>query len=134
MTILEALFTRLGSVSGVTSLLKTSGGDLRIYPKQIPQNSPLPAVSYEVISIPRTSAFGQDLSNVAARFQYNAYDTSYTTVVQVTNQLRLALQRYRTTSGITIEDIFVVNEFDMPFEPETKLFHRVIEFSVNYLE
>src|SRR6185295_13120208 len=115
----EALHTRLLAVAGVTALI----GD-RVHPVPLPQNVTYPAVSYQLISRNRETAFGVDPLLATSRIQVNAWASTYTAVKALAEQIRLALERFRgTVLGIEWQDTLLDGETDL--YDDTVLVHQV---------
>jgi hypothetical protein len=129
----EVLRTRLTGFSGLASLVSA-----RVYPLAMPQNVTYPAITYQRVSTVRISAMGGDTGDVRARFQFDVYGATYASVRAVADQARLALQRWNTTTGATICDIFLQNDLDMhdndPSESTVRLFRVMMDFLVLYEE
>lgn len=123
MSIRSQIYSRLSGYAGLTALVST-----RIYPALIPQGAAMPAVTFTLVSATRPSAFGSDPGRVRARFQVDCWSDqaagSTSGADLVAEQVRAALQRWRTSSGSPeIFDSFIENSFET-YEPETKI-HRV---------
>ena len=137
MTIEAEIYTRLSGFAGLSALVST-----RIYPRgEMPQNVEMPALSYQRISAERPSAMGVDTGLVRARFQFDCWsgvhrdDTegTFDESRAVFEQVRLALQRWRTTSGTIVQDTFIVGDQDL-YETESKTFHAVLDAEIIYEE
>ena len=128
MSVEEQIYTRLSGLAGLAALV-----DDRIYPKILEQNCTLPAITYQRVSSERISAMGVDTDIVRARFQISAWAETYTEMVAVAEQIRLALQRYRITTGTKIDDCFMLPEVDL-FEEEIRTFQRAMDFEIIYRE
>ncbi len=129
MSIESVLYDRLTGYAGLSALIST-----RLYPNVAPQNVTVPFVTFRRVSAVRDSAFGADAGSVTARFQFDMYATTYSGVRAIAEQLRGALQRWTTTSGITVEDTFIVNELET-FDAEPALLHRAVtDIQIHYQE
>lgn len=126
MPVESTLYTRLTGFSGLSALI----GD-RIYPNIAPQRVTKPYIAYRRVSASRFTAFGQDTGDVRARFQFDVFADTYTAAKNVSEQLRLALQRWSTTTGTTIHTIFFLNEVDL-YEEDPELHHLALDFEVLY--
>lgn len=115
----EAIVARLKTISGLTNYIGT-GSAARIYNELMPQSPTYPAVVYSRISSVRESAMGADPGLVHGRVQFDVYTSDRTELRNVTDALRLALQRWRgtdTSNGTTvIQDTFI--ESQVWIEPE----------------
>ena len=114
----------------------------RIYPLKLPQNVAHPAVVYQRISAPRLSAFGRDVTAVAATIQVDVYgdeEKGYEAFADVADAVRMALQRIGTgdttpdTILDTILDTFIDAERD-DYEENTKLFRKSFDIRAWYRE
>ena len=108
----------------------------RIYPLKLPQNVVHPAVVYQRISAPRLSAFGRDVTAVAATIQVDVYgdeEKGYEAFADVADAVRMALQRLGTgpTPPVTILDTFIDAERD-DYEENTKLFRKSFDIRAWY--
>lgn len=128
MTVETVLFSRLSGFAGLNALISN-----RVYPTVIPQNSPLPVVSYRRISTTRESAMGSDTGIARARFQLDSFAESFSAVRPVAEQVRAALQRWRNNSGTVVQDSFILSEDD-DYDHETKLYRVMQDFEVIYVE
>jgi hypothetical protein len=128
MTVETELFTRLTTYPGLNALVGT-----RVYPNKLPQDPTLPALSYRRVSAVRPSAMGSDIGLARARFQVDVWAATYASARAVAEQLRQALQRWRTTTGTIVQDSFVLNETDL-YEDTTEIHHVAMDFEINYEE
>lgn len=128
MSVESVLFDRLTDFPALQALVST-----RVYPVVLKQKTTLPALSYSRVSAERASAMGVDTGNVRARFQVDVWASSYASARDVTEQVRLALERYRNIIGTVIEDIYFLNDVDL-YEDETSIYHVALDFEVNYKE
>ena len=125
----EALFTRLSGFAGLVALVAA-----RIYPVVLPQDVTLPAVSYQRVSGPRTSAMGSDPGLSHPRFEVSAWSEDYLTAKTVKEQIRAALQRWRgTVSGVVVIDTFLLGERDL-YDPATLLYHVPVDVVIHHRE
>jgi len=136
MSIEAEIFTRLSGFAGLLALVGS-----RIYPVELPQNVEMPAVNYQRVSAPRVSAMGVDTGIVLARFQFDCWSGEHADGTMgtfdetraVAKQVRLALQRWRNTSGTIVQDSFIVGDIDVP-EPEPGTYHAALDFKIIYEE
>ncbi len=99
----------------------------------MPQNAILPALSYFRVSTVRHSAMGADCGVVSARFQVDVWADSSSSARAVAAQVRSALQRWSTTSGTVVQDIFYLNETNL-YDPQVKIHPTACDFEVHYEE
>lgn len=124
----ETLYTRLSGFAGLTALV-----GVRVYPNRMPQDVTLPAVSYRRVASGRERAMGANPGIVRARFQVDAWAATYAAARNVREQIRLALERWNTTTGTTVDDVFVESDIDL-YEDDTKIHHLSMDFEVIYRE
>lgn len=128
MTVESVLVTRLNGFAGLTALVGT-----RIRPNRAEQNIAKPYITFRRVSADRDSAMGVDVGTVTARFQFDVWAEDFTSMAAVGEQLRLALQRWRNSSGTVVDDTFIVSEIDL-FETETETHHRALDARIHYRE
>ena len=124
MSIEQALKTYLLSYAELTALVGT-----RIFPNTLPEGTAYPAVSFFMVS------GGRDHQTPIAypTYQLDIWAQSKSAILSVADALRHALQRYKgIMSGIEVEQISIEGERDLDYEPDTKLFHRMIEIQIIY--
>ena len=128
MTVEAVLFSRLSGFAGLSALISA-----RVYPLVAPQNVQQPYLTYRRVSSIRESAFGSDSNNVTARFQIDVWASSFASARNVAEQVRLAMQRWRNTTGTVVDDTFIENQIDL-YEPEIDTFHIAVDIRVHYRE
>ena len=129
MSLEAAFYSRLTGHAGLSALVGT-----RIYPKQAPQGATEPYITYSLISTAdRVSAMGSDTGNVSSLYQFDIWDADELTAINVAKQLRLALQRWRNSSGTVVDDTFVAGERS-GFDKETSTHRRIMDFRFKYRE
>lgn len=128
MSIETVLYDRGVAHAGLSALIGT-----RLYPGAMPQKCTYPAVSYWRVAASRVPAMGADTGLVRARFQFDIWAEKYADARAVAAQVRAAYQRWRTTTGVTIQDIYFVGEVDL-YEDETRIHHAALDFEIIYQE
>ena len=124
-----AIYSILSADLGLTALVST-----RIYLLFLSQNATLPALTYARISTERESAFVSDPGLSTARIQVDVWADTVVSVQNVAEEVRGALHRYRgTIVTVVIEESHIENEV-MMYEPETEIYHIVLDFMVLHLE
>ena len=68
MTIQSEIYSRLSGYAALTAIVGT-----RICPIRLPQNTSFPAVTFQIISANRPSAFSSDTGDVQYRIQVDIY-------------------------------------------------------------
>jgi hypothetical protein len=134
-TIDDALIARAAAFAGLTGLIGIQP-NMRLYPVDaVTQNADRPYATYQLISGPPEHAMGSDPGMVRARFQFSCWGDTSTDARSVGDQVRAGYRRFRgTLLGVEILDVFVDNERDLGREPDTRLYHRVVDLIVWYRE
>jgi hypothetical protein len=108
----------LRAQAGITALVGSYG----IYPKVIPQDASLPAITYQQVSRVPNHAMSADPKLQMYRLQLSCFSTSYSQAKAVAKQTLAALRDYKGsvsgllgdgTSGINVQRIFFDGEIDM---------------------
>lgn len=133
MTIESTIFARLQAVSGLTALIGSS--PCRAYfGGKAPQNPATPYVVWFRVSEQRDSAMGGDIGVVRGRYQFSVFAETADSASAVAEQLRLALQRWRNSSGGTaVQDTYLLTRQDL-YEDDTKLHHAALDFEIVHQE
>ncbi len=131
-TIETGIVSYLQSYSGLTSLISN-----RVYLMYIPQSATLPCLVYSRVSTPRelthdTSGSAGALAH--SRFQFDAWDESYSSVKSITDQVRAALNGKSGSIGsggnaVTIR-ASLVDEESPEYNPETNLYRSRSEYII----
>lgn len=129
MTVEADLFSRLTGFSDLAAFVNN-----KVYPVALPQGIEYPAISYFRVSGQRISAMGIDTGLVRARFQFDIWASDFDSTVTIAKQVLNALQRYRGTNTVEIVEIFVLPGEADTYEPNTRTFHKALDFEVNYRE
>jgi len=129
------IYTRLTTFAGLMALISD-----RVYPNLLPQEPTYPAISYRRVTADRPHAMGVDAGVVFARFQFDVWDeddeagdAGYDSAKAVAEQVRLALQRWRTTADTIVQDTLFLTEQDL-YEDELKVHHIAMDFQIIYEE
>jgi hypothetical protein len=103
----------------------------------MPDNVTLPAVTFQVISAPRTSVFGEDTGDVRARLQFDVWAENFgadNQALEIADQLRAAFQRYTgTLDGTLINDIMIQSERH-EWDDKALLYRLSFDFIIWYEE
>lgn len=109
----------------------------RVYPLTLPQNVLYPAVRFERIGAPRTSAMGRDIPLVGALIQVDIFgeiDAGYPAFSAVYTAVRQSLQRFKDPTGTpSVDDVFIERDAD-DYEDETRLYRKTYDFRIWYRE
>lgn len=129
MSVEQAVKARLDAHAGTAALVSD-----RNHPQERPQDGVLPANVYSIINDEPVHAMGADAGIRIARVRIHSYASSFGGAVELSEQVRLALSRFRGTSAsIVIQDSL---EDDMleAYAPEAGVgvFHRARDFRVFY--
>jgi len=123
MTIEQAIKTFLLTKTAITNIVSQ-----RIYYSTLPQTPVYPAISFFRISNIRQ----HDLDVGSVYYQFDIWSLKYIQSVELSNEIRLALQREKSVmSGIPIIQGVFLNEQDF-YENDTKLFHVALDFKIIY--
>lgn len=134
MTIETEIYDRLSGHAGLSALVGT-----RVYPSLLPQDPTFPAITFSRVSAQRVAAMGSDPGVVQARFQFDVWTQiadgvdAYESMRNVMEQLRLALERWRTTSGTIVQDTFFDNELEL-YEDDIEVHHGIFDAEIIYEE
>lgn len=129
MSLQTELYARLNGYSDLTDLVGT-----RIHPVRLPQNVALPAVSFQIISALRPSAFVSDTGDVRYRVQIDCWASALPGEANgadaVAAQVKAALKRW---SGGNIGVIFLDSEQD-GFEDRPEIYRVIMDFIIWFKE
>jgi len=132
MSVWGALQARLVGFAGLAALTGT-----RIYGGHLPQDVPLPAVSYSQVSEEREHAWGADSDLISARFQVDCWGATTATARQVSDQVIAALSRWGGTEDTTVVDQVLLEGrtgplVELPEETVHRHYRFLCEFVVHY--
>lgn len=128
MSIESVLYDRASNFAGLSALVGS-----RIYPNLQPQNVADKSVTFRRISSQRVSAMGADTGLVRARYQFDAWADNYDDARAIADQLRLCFQRWNTTVGTVVQDVYLLNDVEL-YEDDTQTHHVAIDLDVVYRE
>lgn len=129
---------RLATHAGVTAIVGASPND-RIYPVVLPEKPTYPAITYKQISGRRLQGTHDDPGVAIVTLQLTAFAQSFDAAKALTEQIRLALERYGTAvtgtviDGITVYDITIGSDAD-DYVPELDIFAVATDFTVTFQE
>ena len=122
----KAVYGRLSSYTGLTDLVGTS--PVRVYPLKLPQNPTYPAVTYGRVSTVRPSAMGLDTGDAQSRVQVDSWDSTELGTLNVSEQVRGALQRWTgTAGGVQVTHGHVANQM-MVYEEDVEKWRVIQDF------
>jgi len=109
----------------------------RVYAVQLPQDTELPAITYQRVATAYTHVSGSRAKSVRARWQISCWDSRYAGALQAADEALAALDRFAgTVDGTVIQQIFAdgMQETASPELGETGLYHVARDFVVFYEE
>lgn len=110
MGIEAAIYSRATTHAGLAALIGT-----RCHPEVLPQQSVLPAITYQRISTPRRHTMGVVPPMAHPRFQFDCFAATYLDVTTLAAQVRAAFSRWSgTVGGVEVLDARLDNEIDHP--------------------
>lgn len=117
------------------SLPTLLGTPARFFPVQFPQNVTYPAIAYQRISTPREFAMGTDPGIAHPRFQLTCADKTRTGAQALADAARKDFSRKRGVfAGVTIQDVFVQNEVDLPMDDELEVHLVPVDIVIHHVE
>lgn len=128
MSIESVLYDHARTFAGLSALVGT-----RIYPNLQPQQVADKSVTFRRISSQRVSAMGADTGLVRARYEFDAWADNYDDARAIADQLRLCFQRWNTTTGTVVQDVYVLNDVEL-YEDDTQTHHVAVDFEFIYRE
>ena len=127
MSFEEGLFEYLDNHAGLSMEV-----DSRIYPVLLPQRATLPAVTYTRLVTPRLHELDTTSLLPHPTFQFDCWAASYARAKDVAAQVFAALDMYRGAMGdYTVEASIVSTDRDA-FDPETKIWHIIVDCEIWY--
>ena len=129
MTIEEGLVNYVLSQSGVTALIGT-----RIAPAPLRQESPLPAITYQLISVEDGLLHDGPLGLPQPRIQMDCWSSSYAGAKALAAAVKVAIHAYKGLMGtVQVEQASVVNLVDS-YEPNTGKWRVIVDTVIQYKE
>ena len=129
MSVEKAVKARLNAHAGTAAIVGT-----RNHPLERPSGGALPANVYQVITDLPVHAMGVDAAVREARVRIFSYAGSYGAAVELSEQVRLGLSRFRGTSAsVVIQDSLEIDMLET-YAPEdgVGVFVRARDFRVFY--
>lgn len=126
----EGMLDVLEANAGLLALIST-----RIYPRELPQEPTLPALTYSLVTAPTDYTHDSGVKKVRAQYQFDCWGTSYGETVRLATALKLAIPSLRAvlSSGHRCDRAFIVNSGDT-YDPESKRDRRMVEVELSYEE
>lgn len=109
-----------------------AGVSAKIYPRVLPQNAKVPAITYQVLAdIPYDTIDGM-AGLYRAILEYKVWTEAATLAAEIENTIRLAIQGYQGVNlGVNIRGIHHLHGTD-DFEAETGEYNQISRYSVFY--
>lgn len=129
---------RLTNFAGVTALVGAAPND-RIYPLAMPQVPVYPAITYKQVDSNRLMGTYDDPGVANVTVQVVAWAKTFDEVKALTEQIRLALERFGTAitgtpiDGVTVYDIKMGSDAD-GYIGELDIFFITTDFTVTHVE
>ena len=121
----EAVYYVLSANTDVTASVST-----RIYPKQLPQEAIIPAITFYRMSGTRVHVMGDDVAMEESLVQISIWANSLVQTRVIADAVRVSMQRWRGTYGnITIHDSLLQSEYD-DFDDGTEQYECVHEYRI----
>ncbi len=129
MMLAESLRDYLIADSGLSALVSE-----RVHPVLLPQNSTLPAVTYQLISQDPLHTLDGPVNLNRPRVQFDVWADTYLEMEAVNDALRNALDGFTGGIGgsppsLIVQGAFLVTERDL-FESEPELFRRSADYFI----
>ncbi len=114
-----SIYSCLSSDSEISSLVED-----RIYPLTAPEGTIAPYITYQnIIDTALTSVQGENYAQ-KTRFQIDIFDKEYLKVLEIAGAVKNALFGLEDT-------VYNFSSRDIPIEPDTGLYRRLIDFKIN---
>ncbi len=138
MTIDGAILARLKAVSAVTAIVG-SGTSARIHADHLPQDPTLEAITYRQISAPRVHAFGSDPGLVQARWQIDAWGSTYEEARDLGDAIRgngagNAFSRFSGTLDSTVVQSVLLDNEIPTFQDDSGSYRNMQDYMIWYEE
>lgn len=124
--------------SAIKSLLETQTDNLSsasaIWALLAPSTATRPYLVYEVLTENPTNVMGTETAPTDCYFQVAIFANTFLEIVNITNDVRTALNRYSgTTNSVVVQDIFYEQRNDI-FTEQENTYQRVLDFRMFYAE
>ena len=129
------------SVAAYAHFSTTLSVGTRVYPRRLPMNAIMPAVTFQVIPAVgalKTHSDAHSSGNVASamqvRMQFDAWASTYNDMEDLAQELRQQLQGFNGTWGtLKINSVHTDLDFDS-YDQEIDNYRRIIDCMVKYNE
>jgi len=127
MGIGKSLYAYLITVTAITDLVNQ-----RIYPVILPQNSPMPAITYQQLVEIQTHTMGSDSGPGRDIYDIHCWADKYDDVQSLADAASTALKDKTGTMGShTLQRILQEDRADI-YDSITETYHIVLEYTINY--
>lgn len=127
MTLEEGLVTFLEAFSPAIA-------EGRIHPLVLPQNTDLPAVTFQRISGPRVRSLSGPGGKARPRIQLDAWANTYTEAQALATQLRQALDGYKGLMGtVQVDNVSLATDWDRN-DPNREIKGVSMDFMFSHVE
>lgn len=106
----------------------------RVYPLVLPQDSEIPALTYQRISGPRVRSLKGPSNLAHPRIMIKCYGRTYLSAKTVAAAVRVALDGYRGTMGSTVVGDVILDGEDEDLEQDTGLYWVSMDFIIWHKE
>ena len=121
----EAIYSVLSTSGTLTALVSD-----HIYPLTIPQEAPLPFISFYRESVIRYHAMGVDCYLMESRIEMSVWAESLSATRVIVNLIRGLFQRWRGTyDSMVVHDSLIEGEYD-DFDEASEAYRSVITFQI----
>ena len=117
----------LNNTAGVTAIISTKS-----YAGRAPQETALPYVVFDIVSVEPTDSKTRPSSVDAVRVQVDCYATTYAGVEALNDAVRAALDAYTigaTVNGVKVDGIKYITE-NATIDEETDIFRRSSDYQI----
>lgn len=120
--------------AGVQALIG-SGSQMRLFQQRLAQNSPLPALTYQLISDPSESTHDGPAGLAKSRFQIDSWAKTREEARAVSRAARLALAGIRrTAAGVSLQGAIKINETSLTDPTDASLRRRSLDMAIWHSE
>ncbi len=109
----------------------------KIEPLRMPSGSVLPVLTYQRMPVQRQMAHSGPTGFTAARFQIDAWASTYQSAKAVAEQVRNTLNGFRGTMGITTPTTVhaIIMDADLDdYEPELPMYRVIMQALITFKE
>lgn len=129
----EIFYTLLATNSTLVTLLGGAGDTLRIYPKRLPLDPSLPAITYDLIDQERKQSHSGYSGLNQARIQVTIWGEGYDSTQAILDQV-LTFIGYKSILGATRIDGILATPERENYDTDTQVDQRMIDLMIWYGE